>query len=162
MNAVDKFGIKDRVEIKVTRNGKVIYDLKPYCDLTWFEKIKAFVGLQAYTTDLIVTTGMVDLATYIKDNYTTMKIGSGSTPAAVSDTAMESEEYSETSSNSLTTTTYTNDTAKLTGTFAITGTVTITEVGIFKSTTMLSRQVFSGLPLVNGDEIVFNVYEQVS
>lgn len=56
------------------------------------------------------------------------------------------------------TTTVTNDTAQLVGTVSITGTIAITESGVFNATTngtMLCRQTFSAINVVNGDSLQF-------
>lgn len=57
---------------------------------------------------------------------------------------------------SLQTTTITNDTARLVGTVSITGTIAVTESGVFNANTngtMLCRQTFSAVNVVNGDSL---------
>lgn len=59
---------------------------------------------------------------------------------------------------SLQTTTVTSDTARLLGTVSITGTIAVTESGVFNANTngtMLCRQTFSAVNVVNGDSLQF-------
>ena len=56
------------------------------------------------------------------------------------------------------TTTITNDTAQFVGTVSITATIAVTESGLFNADTngtMLCRQTFSAVNVVNGDSIQF-------
>lgn len=57
---------------------------------------------------------------------------------------------------SLVTTTTTNDTAQVTKTFTVTGTVAVTESGVLNAAsvgTLLCRQTFSAINVVNGDSL---------
>ena len=54
------------------------------------------------------------------------------------------------------TTTVTNDTAQVTKTFTVTGTFAVTEAGLLNASsagTLLCRQVFSAVNVLNGDSL---------
>lgn len=58
------------------------------------------------------------------------------------------------------TTTVTNDTAQFVGTVAITATIAVTEAGLFNADTngtMLMRQTFTAVNVVDGDSIQFTI-----
>jgi len=58
------------------------------------------------------------------------------------------------------TTTVTNDTAQFVGTVACTATIAVTEAGLFNADTngtMLMRQTFTAVNVVNGDSIQFTI-----
>jgi hypothetical protein len=97
--------------------------------------------------NLVVTTGKAFIASRMKDTSDTamshMAIGSGTTAAAVGDTALETE----LGRVSLTSTTVTNNSVAYVATFpAGTGTGAVTEAGILNASssgTLLCRTVFS-------------------
>jgi|TARA_A100001015_G_scaffold17009_1_gene19884 hypothetical protein len=97
--------------------------------------------------NLVVTTGKEYVASRIKDTTATamshMAIGTGTTAAAASDTAL----VSESARTALTSTTVSSNTVVYVDTFgAGTGTGAITEAGVFNASssgTMLCRTVFS-------------------
>jgi hypothetical protein len=102
----------------------------------------------------VVGTGLAYIASRMKDTSATamshMGIGSGSTAAAVADTALGSQLARvalDSGSPSIVTTTVTNDSIQYVATFAAgTGTGAVTEAGIFNagtSGTMLCRTVFA-------------------
>jgi len=102
----------------------------------------------------VVGTGLAYIASRMKDTSATamshMGIGSGSTAAAVADTALGSQLARvalDAGSPSIVTTTVTNDSIQYVATFAAgTGTGAVTEAGIFNagtSGTMLCRTVFA-------------------
>jgi len=102
----------------------------------------------------VVGTGLAYIASRMKDASATamshMGIGSGSTAAAVPDTALGSQLARvalDAGSPSIVTTTVTNDSIQYVATFAAgTGTGAVTEAGIFNaatSGTMLCRTVFA-------------------
>jgi len=102
----------------------------------------------------VVGTGLAYIASRMKDASATamshMGIGSGSTAAAVADTALGSQLARvalDAGSPTLVTTTVTNDSIQYVATFAAgTGTGAVTEAGIFNagtSGTMLCRTVFA-------------------
>jgi hypothetical protein len=88
-------------------------------------------------------------------------VGTGVSAAAAGDTALGTETATSGLSRaaataSLVTTTTTNDTAQFTNTFTVTGTVAVTESGVFNASssgTLLCRQVFSAINVVNGDSL---------
>jgi hypothetical protein len=88
-------------------------------------------------------------------------VGTGTTAAAVTDTALETETATSglsraASTNSRVTTDVTNDTAQFTKTFSVSGTVAVTESGVLDASstgTLLARQTFSAINVVNGDSL---------
>lgn len=88
-------------------------------------------------------------------------MGTGTTPAAAGDTTLETELASAglsrvSATASRVTTSVTNDTAQLSTVFSVSGTVTVTESGVLNASsggTLLCRQTFTGIPLVNGDTL---------
>lgn len=109
---------------------------------------------KALVAGLINGSGSPAAATYIA-------VGTGTTAAAAGDTALVTETSTSGLSRaaatvSLVTTTTTNDTAQLTKTFSVTGTVAVTESGVLNAAstgTLLCRQVFSAINVVNGDSL---------
>lgn len=93
--------------------------------------------------------------------FTYLAVGTGTTAASASDTALQTELASSGLSRvnataSRVTTSVTNDTAQLLTTFTVTGTQAVTEAGILNASssgTLLSRQVFSAINVVNGDSL---------
>lgn len=93
--------------------------------------------------------------------FTYLAVGVGTTAAAAGDTALETEITDSGLSRanataSRTTTTQTNDTATLIHTWTVTGSKAITECGILNAAstgTLLARQVFSAVNVVNGDSL---------
>ncbi len=95
--------------------------------------------------------------------------GTGTTAPAAGDTALQTEVTASggaasgvhvvaSATASRVTTTVTNDTAQLVGTVTATGTIAVTESGVFNATTngtMLARQTFTAINVVNGDSIQF-------
>lgn len=88
-------------------------------------------------------------------------VGTGTTAFNAADTALETESSTSGLSRaqgtvSLVTTTTTNDTAQVTKTFSVTGTVAVTESGVLNAAstgTLLCRQTFSAINVVNGDSL---------
>ena len=91
-------------------------------------------------------------------------VGTGTTAASASDTALEAETSREAATGTLTTTSVTNDTMQLVASF--TGiSATITEAGVFNASsggTMLARQTFSGISLTSSDTLEVTYKVQVS
>ena len=108
--------------------------------------------------ELLNNTGIVAIATYLKDTFLGAAIGTGLTAIAATDITLEGEVMRVASTNVLATTTVANDTAKFTGTFLLAAGYTIAKCALFTSSisggTMLSEASFSGLPLVTGDTII--------
>lgn len=88
-------------------------------------------------------------------------VGTGTNAFAAGDTALQTETAASGLTRaqgtvSLVTTTTTNDTAQVTKTFTVTGTVAVTESGVFNASssgTLLARQVFSAINVLNGDTL---------
>jgi len=103
---------------------------------------------------LINGSGSPAAATYIA-------VGTGTTAAAITDTTLQTETATSGLSRaaatvSLVTGSVTNDTAQMLKAFAVTGSVAVTESGIFNASssgTMLCRQVFSAVNVVNTDTL---------
>jgi hypothetical protein len=93
--------------------------------------------------------------------FTYIAVGTGTTAAAVTDTALQTETSTSglgrvAGTVSLVTTTVTNDTAQVTNTFSVTGTVAVTESGILNAAstgTLLCHQVFSAINVASGDSL---------
>lgn len=90
--------------------------------------------------------------------------GTGTTTAAVAQTALVTEAAPTTAggrtvgTESRVTTTQTNDTYRVTGTVTAVSTLTIAEAGLFDATSagnMLMRGDFTGVAVVSGDSIAF-------
>lgn len=87
--------------------------------------------------------------------------GTGTTAAAAGDTTLQTELATSglsraSSTASRVTTSVTNDTAQLQNTFSVTGTQAVTESGVLNAAsvgTLLARQVFSAINVVNGDSL---------
>jgi len=88
-------------------------------------------------------------------------VGTGTTAAAAGDTALQTELAASglsraTGTLSRVTTSVANDTAQSVVTFTVTGTAAVTESGVLNaasSGTLLARQVFSAINVVNGDSL---------
>ena len=93
--------------------------------------------------------------------YTYIAVGTGATAANVADTTLQTELAASglsraAASMSQVTTTVTNDTAQAVVTFTVTGTAAVTESGLLNAAstgTLLCRQVFSAINVVNGDSL---------
>ena len=101
---------------------------------------------------LINGSGSPAAATYIA-------VGTGSTAANVTDTTLQTESSTAGLSRaaatvSLVTGSVTNDTAQMLKAFSVTGSVAVTESGVLNAAstgTLLCRQVFAAVNVVNGD-----------
>ena len=93
--------------------------------------------------------------------FTFLTVGTGTTAAAATDTALQAEITTgglarAAATASRVTTTVTNDTAQLEHTWTATATHSVTEAGAFNAATggvMAGRQVFAAIPLVSGDNL---------
>lgn len=108
----------------------------------------------------IVTNRMIQAGTAPKN----IGWGTGTTPAAVGDTALQTEAAPTTAggrtvgTETRTTITNTNDNYQVTGTVTAGGTLAITEAGLFDNVTsgnMLIHSVFSAVNVGTGDTIAF-------
>ncbi len=148
---------KDKLTVIVERDG-VEEIVHPSCELSLFDRFVNFITGGPCTGDLIVNSGITDIATYIKDNFTIAAYGEGSTNPELSNTALVSEIDRKTVDTAvLTTTDIINDTAHFEVTFKIVADVTVTEFAMFKTdgTTMLCRQLAGPLTLKAGDSLTF-------
>lgn len=123
-------------------------------------KFLKMIGLgDEYAGDLIVNTGIVDVAQLIYDQYDYVAIGTGVVAADPTDTALGTQvETRVAPTKSIVTTTIANDTAQFSGQFTLTGSRALTESGLFvaaSSGVMLARQVFSAINLNSGDVVTF-------
>lgn len=92
---------------------------------------------------------------------TFIAVGTGTTAAAVTDTTLQTETATSGLSRaagtlSLVTTGVTNDTAQILKSFSVSGTVAVTESGVLNAAsvgTLLCRQVFTAINVVNGDTL---------
>lgn len=125
--------------------------------------------------NLITSAGKAGVASRINGSgaeaaFVYLAVGTGTTAAAAGDTALQTEitgsgldRVSATASR--VTTSVTNDTAQLATTFTVTGTKAVTEAGILNAAstgTLLSRQVFSAINVVNGDSLALTYKVQAS
>jgi hypothetical protein len=109
---------------------------------------------RALISGLINGSGSPAAATYVA-------VGTGATAANAADTTLQTESSTSGLSRaagtvSLVTTSVTNDTAQVTKTFTVTGSVAVTEAGLLNAAstgTLLARQVFSAINVVNGDSL---------
>lgn len=139
-------------------------------------KVKGLISLKVTDKDgnlkderliknTITNAGLAQIALLAGDvsavPFTYLALGTGTTAAAATDTALETETSASgleraAATVSRVTTTVTNDTLQLLKTFTSGATVAITECGIFNDAsvgTMLGRQVFSAVNVVSGDSI---------
>lgn len=117
-------------------------------------------------SNLVTNAGMAGVASRINGAgseaaFTYIALGVGTTAAAATDTALESEVVTvggERAAATCTrvTTDVTNDTAQLVYTFTFTGSLAITESGVLNAAAagvLLSRQVFSAINVISGDSL---------
>lgn len=141
----DRNFVRGEVEIIITKkDGRVIHDIDH---------------------NLIVDAGIALSAGRLFSNSynpaTYLAIGSGTTAAADSDTALEAEFVAnglerKTGSPAYATATITNDSVLFDATWYPTATGTVSEVGIFNAASagdMVGRRVFTGRYVENGDSI---------
>lgn len=133
-----------------------------------FVKVPFLLGhwtTDAHKPNLITNAGKALVAGLMTGDVTNffdyIAVGTGTTAAAATDTALETESATAgltraASTNSRVTTDVTNDTAQFLKSFTVTGTVAVTESGVFDASStgnMLCRQVFSAINVVNGDTL---------
>ena len=115
-------------------------------------------------SNLITSAGKAGLASRVNGDgseaaFTYIAVGTGTTAANVADTALQTETATSGLSRAAGTasreqTTVANDTADITKTFSVTGSVAVTEAGLLNAAsngTLVARQVFSAVNVVNGD-----------
>ena len=121
---------------------------------------------ERFISNLITNAGFAGMASRCNGDgaeavFTYIAVGTGNTAAAVGDTTLETELAADGLSRaagtaSRKTTDVTNDTASLTKTFTVTGTQAVVESGVLNaasSGTLLSRQVFAAVNVVDGDSL---------
>jgi len=121
------------------------------------------------TPNVITNTGKAQVAGLINgvvtDYFEYIAIGTDTTSASASDTALGAETHRTSATTSRTTTSVTNDTAQLVATFDFTDSYAITESGVFDASTggnMLCRQTFSAINVASGDSLQVTWKVQVS
>ncbi len=116
----------------------------------------------------LTNTGFAEVAGIINSDQTAshtawdyIGVGTGTTAATATDTALETEE----TQNGLTraagtgtrvTTTVANDTSQIVKSFSVTGSVAVTESGVLNASStgvLLCRQTFSAINVANGDTL---------
>ncbi len=153
----EKNNSKDKLTVIVERDGQKEI-ICPTCEMSIIDRFVNFITNGPCTGDLVVNSGITDLATYIKDNYTIAAYGEGGTNPAVTDTVLESEIDRKTVDTAvITTTDLVSDTAHFEVTFEIVSDVTVREFALFKTdgNTMLCRQLAGPLTLKAGDSLTF-------
>lgn len=117
-------------------------------------------------SNLVTDAGKAGVASRINGSgaesaFTYIAVGTGTTAAAASDTALVTEIVDSglaraNATASRVTVDVTNDGAKLTNTFTVTGSKAVTESGVFNAAsagTLLARQVFSAINVASGDSL---------
>ena len=126
-----------------------------------YVKMLKLLGMgDEYAGDLIVNTGLADVAQLIYDQYDYVAIGTGTANGSdPTQTALGTQvETRVAPTKSVVTTTITNDTAQFSGQFTLTAPRAITESGLFvlaSGGVMLARQVFSAINLNTNDVVTF-------
>lgn len=132
-------------------------------------KIQYLLGtwqLAKVQPNLVTSAGKAGAASRINGSggeaaFVYIAVGTGTNAAAAGDTALQTELATSglsrvSATASRVTTSVTNDTAQLQTTFTVTGTQAVTESGILNAAstgTLLARQVFSAINVVNGDSL---------
>lgn len=123
-------------------------------------------GARRVIRNLVTSAGKAGAASRINGSggeaaFTYIAVGTGTNAAAAGDAALQTELAASGLSRaaataSRVTTSVTNDTAQLVLTFTVTGTAAVTESGVLNASssgTLLARQVFSAINVVNGDSL---------
>ena len=107
----------------------------------------------------VTNTGLAEIANLTIGSGTAfsyLAIGTGTTAAAVTDTALETETQRESATTSRVTTDTTNDTSQWVYTFSFSGVEAVTEFGVFNDATVgivLGRTVDSAVNVSSGDSL---------
>lgn len=177
MNIQEKLGIKGELTLSVRdKSGKV----KKLWNENWLGRfIRTYLGLDLQGVSLLgnwgdnlkilnttTNTGFAGCASRFNGAdaeaaFTYLAVGTGTTAAAATDTALEAEITTgglERASATCTrvTTTQTNDTAQLDKTWTASASHAVTEAGAFNAASagvMAGRQVFTAVNLVSGDTL---------
>lgn len=170
-NKLGKFllsGIRSFVREPLTADGKIKEGIANHF-AAYGLRIPGITGSYGKTRtirNLVTSAGKAGVASRINGSggeaaFTYIAMGTGTTAANVADTTLETESATSGLSRanataSRVTTTVTNDTAQLVNTFTITGSVAVTESGVLNAAsvgTLLCRQTFSAINVVNGDSL---------
>lgn len=161
----DSLNTLDAIEARVGKNEAETIRQEGIFHLTQ-RGLNGLIKAGRIVHNLIVSAGKAGIASRINGAgseaaFTYLAVGTGTTAAAAGDTTLQTELATSGLSRvnataTRVTTTVTNDTAQLQTTFTVTGTQAVTEAGILNaasSGTLLSRQVFSAINVVNGDSL---------
>lgn len=132
-------------------------------------------GYKKRVSNLLTSAGKAGLASRVNGDgaeavFTYVAVGTGTTAAAIDDTTLQTESAASGLSRaagtaSRITTTVTNDTAQVLKAFSATGAVAVTEAGLLNAAsvgTLLARQVFAAINVVNGDSLTMTWRIQAS
>lgn len=157
----DSCSTNDKLTITVTRGGTVVAEYIPECEAGLFDWLRAAFGLVHLTGDIVTNAGLAHMSNALITDFGYMAIGTGTTEAAATDTALETEVMREAvDSATQETTSVTNDTARFVNEFTIDGTYAVTEMGILNAGTggtLLNHQVFDAINLTSGDKLSIQV-----
>lgn len=150
-------------------------DLKPFGSFVIEHRRNGQVLRSERFKNLITNPGFAAIASRLNGDgaeavFGYIAVGTGTTAAAVTDTALQTELSTSGLSRaaataSRVTTSVTNDTARFSKTFTVTGSAAVTEIGILNASsggTLLCRRVFSAYNVVNGDELTVRYDIQAS
>jgi hypothetical protein len=106
--------------------------------------------------DAVTELLLLDVADPTDGQFDFIGIGTGTTPAAVGDSALGTQQQRSAGTGTQQTTTQTNDTAQLTHQFSFGGSFAITEAGVFNhatNTLLLSRCTFDAVNVTSADTL---------
>ena len=169
MAIFEPVGVLDELRIEVKRNGRVVdwrQSIYPKgLKAAWIHAWQKLGFYKNYMDDLITSAGKAAVANRLVTDVATSPfvataIGIGTGAATVADTALGTESMRVDGTLTRDTTNVTNDTFQSTSVFDIGSTLAITESGVFddsadSSGTLLCRQVFAAINLVDGDQVTF-------
>lgn len=174
MDHAQKFVASDALKTSVGKNRFDKTEEFGIFSLTHRNAKGAIVGARI-VHNLITSAGKAGIASRINGSgseaaFTYLAVGTGTTAAAVGNTALETEITDSglqrvNATASRVTTVVANDTARLVNTFTVTGTKAVTEAGILNAGsggTLLSRQVFTAVNVANGDSLQLTYSVQAS
>lgn len=156
-NRLTRFLLKHGILSPLWINGEYANILSPFLGV-WSMKRKV--------ANLVTTVGKAGVASRINGSggaaaFTYIAMGTGAVAANVADTTLGAEIVDSgleraNSTVSIVTTDTTDDSARLVNTFTVTGSKAVTESGVLNAGaagTLLARQVFSAINVVNGDSL---------
>lgn len=158
--SVNKFGLLILKVLRKVSNGDLARNglRVPFITGNWVNELSV--------SNLVTNAGFAGVASRINGDgaeaaFVWIALGIGATAANVTDTTLDSEIVTvggerASATASRTTTDVTNDTATLVHTFNLTGTLAIVESGVLNAAstgTLLCRQVFTAINVINGDSL---------